>query len=103
MGQGVHEIGGAVERVDVPAGAVARRVGVVLFRDDGVARKGGADAFDDDGLGPAVDVGDEIDRALVLHAAAHADRFADERAGLQREFAGEAGAFGHGALLSRVS
>jgi 4-diphosphocytidyl-2-C-methyl-D-erythritol kinase len=102
VGKGVHEVRGAVEGIDVPAGTVARGVGVVLLGHDGIAGEGRANAFDDDVLGAAVHVGDQVDRGFVLHAASDTEGLADEISGPAREFAGEIGAVGHAALLSRV-
>ncbi len=60
----VREIGGAVERIDVPAiafGSVAGFVAGAFFGGDGVIGKKFCDARDDGGFGALVGLGDQVD------------------------------------------
>ena len=61
--EAVHEVGGAVQRVDDPDG-VAAAAGAALLGEEGVVGVGRADVLDDRALGGAVDLGDEVVAAL---------------------------------------
>jgi hypothetical protein len=61
----VHEVGGAIERIDDPDHiAVAR--GAAFLGQEGVVRVEPADGLDDVGLGRAIDLGDVVVATLRM-------------------------------------
>jgi hypothetical protein len=65
-GKAVHEVRGAVERVDDPDDFVVAR-GAAFFGKDRVIRIQPADGLDDVGFGSLVDLGDEVVAALAFN------------------------------------
>src|ERR1039458_10488544 len=61
----VGEVGGAVQRIDIPAEAAAVGIARALFADDVMLVPRGAQAGDDQLLAGAVGLGDQIDAAFV--------------------------------------
>ena len=61
----MHEVGGAVERVDDPDDFVVAG-GAAFLGEDGVVGVQPADGLDDVGFGGLVDLGDEVVAALAL-------------------------------------
>jgi hypothetical protein len=91
----VQVIGGAVERVDDPARAVAADIALraALLTQDGVIRVGAADDLDDASLGLAIGFAHEVVRTLALDT-----QLMQTLAGAKQEVAGSAGgAHGYGA------
>ena len=61
----MHEVRGAIERVDDPDDFVVAR-GAAFLGKDGVIRIQPADGLDDVGFGSLVDLGDEVVAALAF-------------------------------------
>ena len=87
----MREIGGAVERIDMPAiaGSVAGFVAGAFFGGDGVIGKKFGDARDDGGFGALVGLGDQVDFiAFVGDLRGTRRLFAKDLAGFARNFDG---------------
>src|SRR5688572_33459997 len=84
-GKAVSEIGGAIERIHVPAEVAAGLVPRAFFADHVMPRPAGADAVDDELLGLAVGDRDQVDVALIFHQYATGEVVKQERSGLARD------------------
>ena len=88
--QTVGVVGGAVERIHDPAVGLGSAPRPTLLGQDGVAREPGMDGVEDDGLGAAVHLGDEIGgAALVADVVPSAEAGSEERAGLECRLHGD--------------
>ena len=76
----VREVGGAVERIDEPAHRRAL-VGARFLGEHGVIREAPPDLGEQEGLGAAVVLGDEIDAALALGSMESTVALEQDRAG----------------------
>jgi hypothetical protein len=81
--EAVGEVGGAVERIDVPAvGLVESRAGA-LFAVDAVLGEGGGEAVEDELFAGAVGLGNEIDIGFVFGSHAACVEVAEQCAGFE--------------------
>jgi hypothetical protein len=88
-GIAMSEIGGAVERVHVPAKIGSVVAASSLFGDDGVIGKIVSEARDDELLGAAVGLSDEVDFIALVADLGRAGKFFDEDlAGFLSDFDG---------------
>ena len=76
------EVGGAVERIDVPAELAVEALAGSLFAVDAVLGKGRAQPAADESFAGAVGFGDQVDVALVLGAHATVVEVAQQGSGL---------------------
>ena len=81
----MREVGGAVERIDVPAvvgfGLAAR----AFLADDAVLRPARLQTFDNQFFGGAIGLGHQVDVALVLDGDAPREVAHQKRAGFARD------------------
>ena len=84
----VGEVGGAVERIDIPAELPLHAFAGSLFAVDAVVGPGLGDARADELLNGPIGDGDQVDVALVLRLHAGGQKFAQARSGLARDLRG---------------
>ncbi len=82
------EVGGAVERIDIPAKLPLHAFASSLFAVDAVVGPCLADTRADEFLNGAVGHGDEVDIALVLRFHAGGQKFAQASTSLTRDLLG---------------
>ncbi len=81
----MREVGGAIERINIPAVLALNVVARALFAIDAVGWERGADAIEDQPLGIAVGHGDQVDIGFVLGLYALLKEAANQRPGLTRD------------------
>ncbi len=91
----MREVGGAVERIDVPAKLAVEAFAGSLFAVDAVFGERRAEALADKSFAGAVGFGDEVDVAFVLGAHAAMIEVAQQSAGLARDGFRGGKKFGH--------
>src|SRR6185312_7754343 len=85
-GEGMGEVRGAVQRIDVPAVLGLEAVARAFFAEDAVAGKASADALDDQLFGGAVGFSDEVNVALVFGNNAALEEAAQQGSGFECDF-----------------
>ena len=84
-GEAVGEIGGAVQRIHVPAVFGGALVAAAFFGHDAVRGKVGAQALDDQLFAGAVGLGHQVEIALELEGDAALEIVGQQRAGFARD------------------